>query len=133
MSHVAPVCRNVCGVTSSDKAASLTALLTTAAPLRRGSNIALQFEGAVEEHEANQSIMKYPHISVLLFIRQSGKPDFVYNGVFRYVRIAADNEGKWFDLLRADVVLPPVIGEIRPPTESALLHWVALCLRSRCD
>jgi 5-methylcytosine-specific restriction enzyme A len=53
-----------------------------------------------EALEANQSIMKYPHIPVLVFTRKSRDVNFVYNGMFQYVQIAADEKGKWFDLLK---------------------------------
>jgi 5-methylcytosine-specific restriction protein A len=65
------------------------------APPKRSES---QFE---EEHEANRSIMKYPHIPILVFTRRSGEPDFLYHGVFRYTQIATDDDGsKWFELLK---------------------------------
>lgn len=56
-----------------------------------------QFE---ESHEANRSIMEYPRVPILVFTRMSGQSDFVYRGIFRYIRVTADDGGKWFELVK---------------------------------
>lgn len=54
-----------------------------------------------ESNEANQSIMKFPHVPILLFTRTAGQQDFVYCGVFHYTQVATDQRGaKWFELAK---------------------------------
>jgi hypothetical protein len=54
-----------------------------------------------ENSDANRSIMKYPHVPILLFTREPGERDFLYSGIFRYTKITADGHGhKWFELTK---------------------------------
>jgi hypothetical protein len=46
--------------------------------------------------------MRYPSIPILVFTRQSGERDYLYHGVFKYAQVAADEGGKWFDLVKID-------------------------------
>jgi hypothetical protein len=55
-----------------------------------------------EELAANRAIMRYPSIPILVFTRQSGEKDYLYHGIFRYTQIAADEGGKWFDLVKIE-------------------------------
>jgi hypothetical protein len=67
------------------------------APRGRGES---QF---AESHGANRSIMNYPNVPILVFTRKPREPAFIYNGIFRYTQISADDDGaKWFDLLKVD-------------------------------
>jgi 5-methylcytosine-specific restriction protein A len=59
-----------------------------------------------ERHDANRSIMKYPDVPVLVFTRNSRRESaFIYHGIFRYVQVADDEGGKWFELEKTDVPL----------------------------
>jgi hypothetical protein len=49
--------------------------------------------------------MEYPNVPVLVFTRQQGETDYLYNGVFRYAQIPADDGGKWFDLVKHEGVV----------------------------
>jgi hypothetical protein len=56
-----------------------------------------------ENHGANRSIKNYPNVPILVFTRRPREPEFIYNGIFRYTQIAADDDGaKWFDLLKVE-------------------------------
>ncbi len=62
---------------------------------------------SVESLEANQSIMRYPSVPVLVFTRKPGDDTFIYKGTFRYSRITSDDGGKWFELVKVDVTDEP--------------------------
>jgi hypothetical protein len=52
-----------------------------------------------ENDESNRSIIKFPNVPILVFTKNAGETDFVYQGIFRYTQIAADDDGrKWFEL-----------------------------------
>lgn len=64
-----------------------------------------QSEASDEGADANRSIMRYPHVPILVFTRKSGESDFIYQGIFQYVQITADDKGsKWFDLVKTDTI-----------------------------
>lgn len=52
-----------------------------------------------EGYEANQAIIEYPDVPILVFARENPNGKFTYYGKFEYVRIEMDARGqKWFEL-----------------------------------
>ncbi|MES2978023.1 MAG: HNH endonuclease signature motif containing protein [Pseudomonadota bacterium] len=54
-----------------------------------------------EAYKPNEAILKNPGIPILTFVRDTEADFFVYQGVFKYVSIATEqDESKWFELIR---------------------------------